>query len=98
MGPVERMINLTKFLPKSDTVLAQRFIDSRDFESLQELVDSAIIKARRSLSSDNPKEEYLSLDMNELTKLKAEVDVYVEQLQIPYQGNVEEFEDYAEEY
>ena len=36
--------------------------------------------------------------MDELVKLKAEVDVYVEQLQIPYQDDVEEFEDYAEEY
>lgn len=98
MEPVERMMNLTKCLPESDIVLAQGFIDSRDFESLQELVDSAIIKARKSLNSDNPKEEYLSLDMDELVKLKAEVDVYVEQLQIPYQGDVEEFEDYAEEY
>ena len=60
MEPVERMMSLTKCLPKSDIVLAQRFIDSRDFESLQELVDSAIIKARKSLNSDNPKEEYLS--------------------------------------
>lgn len=98
MEPVERIMNLTKYLPKGDIVLAQRFIDSRDFESLQELVDSAIIKARRSLSSDNPKEEYLSLDMDELTTLKAEVDVYVEQLQILYQDNVKRFEDYAEEY
>ena len=48
MEPVERMMSLTKCLPKSDIVLAQRFIDSRDFESLQELVDSAIIKARKS--------------------------------------------------
>ena len=78
------MMSLTKYLPKRDIVLAQRFIDSRDFESLQELVDSAIIKARRSLKSDNPKKEYLSLDMDKLVKLKAEVDAYVEQLQIPY--------------
>lgn len=98
MEPVERMMNLTKCLPKGDIVLAQRFIDSRDFESLQELVDSAIIKVRKSLRSDNPKEEYLSLDMDELVKLKAEVDVYAEQLQIPYQDDVEKFEDYAEEY
>lgn len=78
------MMNLTKYLPKRDIVLAQRFIDSRDFESLKELVDSAIIKAKRSLNSDNPKKEYLSLYMNGLVKLKAEVDAYVEQLQIPY--------------
>ena len=95
MEPVERMMSLTKCLPKSDIVLAQRFIDSRDFESLQELVDSAIIKARKSLNSDNPKEEYLSLDIDELARLKAEVDVYTEQLQLPYQN---EIDNYEEEY
>lgn len=98
MEPVERMMSLTRCLPNSDIVLAQGFIDSRDFESLQELVDSAIVKARKSLNSDNPKEEYLGLDMGELVKLKAEVDVYIERLQMPYQYDAEEFEDYAEEY
>ena len=98
MEPVERIKRLTQYLPKGDIALAHTFIDSRDFESLQELVDSAIVKTKRNISSNNPKEEYLSLDMDELVKLKAEVDVYVEQLQIPYQDDVEEFEDYAEEY
>ena len=47
MKPVERMINLTKYLPKGDIVLSRKFIDSRDFESLQELVDSAIVKTKK---------------------------------------------------
>lgn len=96
MEPVERMRNLTKCLPKNDIALAQRFIDSRDFESLQELVDSAIIKVRKSLRGDNPKEEYLSLDMDELTKLKAEVDCYVEQLTLP--NNEEDNYEWEEYY
>ena len=95
MGPEKRMRNLIKYLPKGDIVLAQRFIDSRDFESLKELVDSAIIKVRRNLKSNNPKEEYLSLDIDVLARLKAEVDVYTEQLQLPYQN---EIDDYEEEY
>lgn len=97
MGPVERMRNLIKHLPKSDLVLSQRFIDCRDFESLQELVDSAIIKIRKNLRSSTPKEEYINLDVDELNQLKAEVDVYLEQLQIPYQED-NKFEDYDEEY
>lgn len=96
MEPVERIRNLTKYLPKGDIALAQRFIDSRDFESLQELVDSAIIKVRKSLRGDNPKEEYLSLDMDELTKLKAEVDCYVEQLTLP--NNEEDNYEWEEYY
>lgn len=83
MTAVERMRALTNNLPNSDIVLANTFIDTRDFESLQELVDSAIIRAKKSLRSDNPKEEYLCLDMDDLAVLKSEVDVYVEQLSIP---------------
>lgn len=98
MGPVERMRNLIKYLPKSDLVLSQRFIDCRDFESLQELVDSAIIKIRKNLRSSTPKEEYINLDVDELNQLKAEVDVYLEQLQIPYQEDIDKFENYDEEY
>lgn len=98
MGPVERMKNLIKYLPKSDLVLSQRFIDCRDFESLQELVDSAIIKIRKNLRSSIPKEEYINLDVDELNQLKAEIDVYLEQLQIPYQEDIDKFEDYDEEY
>lgn len=97
MEPVERIRYLTKFLPKDDVNLANDFINSRDFESLQEIVDSAIIKVKRNLSSNNPKEKYINLDIDELTRLKVEVDVYVEQLQLPYHQE-DEFEDYEEEY
>lgn len=96
MEPVERIRSLIKFLPKDDISLANNFINSRDFESLQEIVDSAIIKVKRNLSSNNPKEKYINLDIDELTRLKAEVDVYVERLQLPYQED--EFEEYEEEY
>lgn len=96
MEPVEIMRSLINHLPKSDVLLASSFIDLRDFESLQDLVNSAIIKVRRNLNSESPKEEYLSLDMNELMVLKAVVDVYVEQLSI---SSNEEYdtEDYTDE-
>lgn len=97
MEPVERIRYLTRFLPKDDVNLANDFINSRDFESLQEIVDSVIIKVKRNLSSNNPKEKYINLDIDELTRLKVEVDVYVEQLQLPYYQE-DEFEDYEEEY
>lgn len=96
MEPVERIKRLTQYLPKDDIALAHTFIDSRDFESLQELVDSAIVKTRRNISSSNSKEEYLSLDMDEIEKLKTEVDDYVDQLQLPKQDD--KFNDYEKEY
>lgn len=93
MTAVERMKSLINTLPKSDQPLGDEFINTRQFESLQELVDSAIQRTRRNVNSVTPKEEYLEVDMWELKKLKAEVDVYVEQLRLP-----ELEEDYEEEY
>lgn len=93
MTAVERMKSLINTLPKSDQPLGNEFINTRQFESLQELVDSAIQRTRRNVNSVTPKEEYLEVDMWELKKLKAEVDVYVEQLRLP-----ELEEDYEEEY
>lgn len=96
MEPVERIKRLTRYLPKGDIALAHTFIDSRDFESLQELVDSAIVKVKRNINSDNPKEGYLSSDVDEMEKLKTEVDGYADRLQLPEQDD--EFDDYEEEY
>lgn len=75
-SPVERMKKLINYLPEKDIKLGNKFIDNRDFESLQELVDSARYKVRKSLSSDNPKSEYINLDMDKIDKLKVEVDAY----------------------
>lgn len=96
MEPVERIKKINSVPAKGDIALAHTFIDSRDFEPLQELVDSAIVKTKRNISSNNPKEEYLSLDVDEMEKLKTEVDDYVDQLQLPEQDD--EFDNYEEEY
>lgn len=96
MEPVERIKRLTQYLPKDDIALAHTFIDSRDFESLQELVDSAVVRTKRNISNNNSKEECLSLDVDEVEKLKTEVDDYVDQLQLPEHDD--EFNDYEEEF
>lgn len=83
MEAIQRIRSLIRFLPERDIILANTFTDSRDFEALQELVDSAIIKVRRNLRSDNPKKEYINLDIYNIDVLKAEIDIYVEQLSIP---------------
>lgn len=89
------MRKLLDSLPKSDMTLGEQFIQSRDFESLKDLVDSAIFKTRKNIRSENPKQEYLDVDLTELGNLRAEVDVYLTQLEVP--GNEWE-EDMEEEY
>lgn len=91
MTAVDRMKKLINNLPESDIPLGERFVSERQFESLQELVDSAIFRVNKNVRGDNPKEEYLKVDLWELKKLKAEVDVYVEQLQLPSEEEYEEY-------
>ena len=64
-------------LPERDIPLGNRFLSDRNFESLKELVDSAIYKIKKNLRTDNPREEYLKIDLEDLSKLKLEVDLYL---------------------
>lgn len=101
MRAVDRMRKLLNSLPKSDITLGEQFIQSRDFESLKDLVESAIFKTRKNIKSENPKQEYLDVDLTELSNLKAEVDVYLTQLEVPsneWEEDLEDDYDYGEEY
>lgn len=80
--PVNRMKALICSLPERDIPLGHKFLNERNFDSLKELVDSAIYKVKKSLKSDNPKEEYLKVNLDNLNRLKSEVDVYIVQLEI----------------
>lgn len=97
-NPIERMKNLVNYLPNKDIALGKKFIESRDFESLQELVDSARYKIKKNLTSNNPKEEYTKIDLGKLDDLKAEVDSYAMVLNLPdEEESYEEYEDDWEE-
>lgn len=69
-------------LPERDIPLGNRFLSDRDFESLKELVDSAIYKIKKNLRTDNPREEYLKIDLEDLSKLKFEVDLYLSMIEL----------------
>ena len=104
MKPIERMRKLLNSLPKSDITLGEQFIQSRDFELLKDLVDSAIYKVRKHKARKDkeggvpPKQEYLDVDLTELSNLKAEVDVYLTQLEVPSnEWEEDEQEDYYDE-
>ena len=77
-------------LPKSDVPLGQKYLQERDFESLQYLINSALIRVRRGLLKENPKKEYLDTNIIRLRKLKVEVDTYCTSLDI---DNVEQDEE-----
>ena len=77
--------NFINYLPSKDVKLAFKFLEQRDFDKLKELVDSALVRTKRNLRTDNPKQEYLNVDLDSLNILKAEVDIYVFQLNLPEQ-------------
>lgn len=86
---LSRITALISSLPEKDTSLGFNFLRERDFDSLKALVDSALYKVKKGRNDENPREEYLRVNLTELRKLKTEVDVYVAQL--------EPFEDYYDE-
>lgn len=86
---LSRITALISSLPEKDISLGFNFLRERDFDSLKALVDSALYKVKKSRNDENPREEYLKVNLTELRKLKTEVDVYVAQL--------EPFEDYYDE-
>ena len=88
--PVERMKALIDSLPERDIPLGHKFLNERDFDSLKELVDSAIYKVKKSLKSDNPRDEYMKVNLEDLNMLKSEVDMYIIQLEIPEDGMYDE--------
>lgn len=75
--------NFINYLPSKDVQIGFKFLEQRDFDKLKELVDSALIRTKRNLKTDNPKQEYLNVNLDSLNILKAEVDIYVFQLNLP---------------
>lgn len=69
-----KMIKLASSLPQKDINIAVKFIESRDFDSLLELVDSDIKKYSKY------EEEGLltkSINMSDMELLKSEVEHYL---------------------
>ena len=98
--PIDIIKALIPSLPEGDAKLAHKFLNSRDFESLQLLVDSSLVRVKKGLSKESPKEEYLKADLGEMRKLKSEVDTYCETLELSEQEEYEDFssEEYNQDY
>lgn len=98
--PIDRIEALVSSLPEGDARLAHEFLNSRDFESPQLLVDSSLVRVKKGRSKESPKEEYLKANLGEMRKLKLEVDTYCEALELPKQEGYEDFssEEYNQDY
>lgn len=88
---IERIKSLIPSLPKKDVDLGYKFLEKRDFESLNDLVSSAVYKVKKNLRTSNPKEEYVNLDMDSLEKLQYEVQDYYSQFEPFTENGLDDF-------
>lgn len=88
---IERIKSLIPSLPKKDVDLGYKFLEKRDFESLNDLVSSAVYKVKKNLRTSNPKEEYVNLDMDSLEKLQYEVQDYYSQFEPFTENELDDF-------
>ena len=79
LNNIKKFIN---YLPSKDVQIGFKFLEKRDFENLKDLVDSAIIRTKKNLRSEFPKQEYINVDLEYLNILKSEVDIYLLQLNL----------------
>ena len=89
---IETIRRLIVYLPKRDIQLGYKFLNRRDFDSLKELIDSAIYKVEKNLASENPKDEYINLDLDMMNELQQEVYLYAINLELP--DNEDDYSNY----
>ena len=77
---LEYIKNNLKHLPKKDITIAEEKLRKREFTLLQEIVDSALYKVNKNLASENPKEEYRSLNLEAIEDLAVRIDEYTTQV------------------
>lgn len=98
--PVNRIRTLIPSLPEGDIELAYKFLNDRDFDSLQLLINSSLVRVKKDLNRENPREEYLKADLGGMEKLKLEIDLYCEVFELLEQDGCDGFssEEYNQDY
>lgn len=82
MEAVSRIKQLIPSLPEKDRELGYKFLESRDFEFLQDLVNSTLYKVRKAKIVGDISNKLMAVDIDELRRLKSEIDTYVFRLEI----------------
>lgn len=82
MGILTDIERLIYALPTKDIELANKFIRERNFEFLQDLVNSAVYKVKRAKAIGDVSSPLMSVDIDNLLSLKSTVDIYCMRLGI----------------
>lgn len=75
-SPVMLMKEKLQYLPERDIKFAEDFINNRNFEALQDLVNSDILLVGKNQLSATPNPRYVGIDLLKLSELKEIVDEY----------------------
>lgn len=70
-NPVQKISELISYVPARDIPYANKFLESRDFESLRDIVKSDITILKRK------RDESCAEQLEMLIQLKAEIDSYL---------------------
>lgn len=75
-SPTVKIQTLLKYLSDKDEKIGQSLLDRRDFDSLKELIDSAVYLTEKNQNKEVVPDKYKDLSLEGLLKLKVEVDNY----------------------
>ena len=94
-----------QYLPSKDITIAKSYYDSRDFHSLYELVDSAIVKVEKYRKNNPEGTKYNDIDLDNLGELKSTLLDYIamiddidEELSHEKWEEYDQIEEYDEEF
>ena len=81
--PLNKIRRLSKSLPEGDIKFAEKYIASREFDKLLEIVESDIYLVQKNELLEHPKEKFANIDLEELYDLKEAIDEYMSFLEVP---------------
>lgn len=96
---IQKIQKLIPQLPNRDIKIAYKLLDSRNFESLLELVNSDIYLVKKNQDAEVIKEEYRNIDLDSIIQLKLDLTDYMSYLDIPSEDNLDDMDyQYFEDY
>ena len=83
MSQLSEVRKLLKYLPNEDIEIGTKLLNERELESLQDLVRSAIVRAKRGKHKDPPDERYVNVSIDGLMELKIQLHDYISMIYPP---------------
>ena len=81
--PLDKIRRLSKSLPERDIKFAEKYIASREFDKLLEIVESDIYMVQQNELLEHSKEKFANINLEELLELRGAIDEYMSFLEVP---------------